>query len=281
MHTEIKKSYRWGFALTEQDLRRTAQVALDSLNKISGNESADFSMRIKLKDGSVVNASAFEDLFALENSGAKLIHEVGLSWKLGEGDASHKVDIDFKNGAENEESWTSISYCVYGATRDWAFVTASEIDERVKRTKLISWQHLFASKWMTAVGMIVATFATLILMTYFTPQEQYHVTLEKLYQSGELKDPIVALIKLEQLKSERNPSSAMYPMLATYAVLGLLFALLFWVMPKISPSYNFCWGDYLQVYERSRRLRSAFWTLVVVATLVSIAANYFSKKLGI
>ena len=281
MHTEITKNYRWGFALTEQDLRRTAQVAHDSFNKISGGGSPDFSMRIKLKDGSIVNTTTFDDLFALENSGDKLIHEISLHWELVDNEVTQKIGIEYQNGAENIVSWTSISYIVYGATRDWAFVTASEIDERVKRTKLISWQSIFASKWVLMVWMLIGMFATLILATYLAPREQYHVELERLYASGQIKDPIVALIKLEQMKSQRNLSVTIYPLIAMYAMMGILFATLVWVMPRISPGYNFCWGDYMQVYERSKRLRSAIWTLIVLATLVSIAANFFSKKLGI
>lgn len=281
MHTEITKNYRWGFALTEQDLRRTAQVAHDSFNKISGGGSPDFSMRIKLKDGSIVNTTTFDDLFALENSGDKLIHEISLHWELVDNEVTQKIGIEYQNGAENIGSWTSISYIVYGATRDWAFVTASEIDERVKRTKLISWQSIFASKWVLMVWMLIGMFATLILATYLAPREQYHVELERLYASGQIKDPIVALIKLEQMKSQRNLSVTIYPLIAMYAMMGILFATLVWVMPRISPGYNFCWGDYMQVYERSKRLRSAIWTLIVLATLVSIAANFFSKKLGI
>ena len=281
MHTEIKKTYRWGFALTEQDLRRTVQVAHDSLKKVPGEGTPNFSVQIKLKDGSIVNTTIFDDVFILENSGEKLIQAVGLHWKLGTDEAPHKIDIEFRVGSKNEDSWNSIVYSVYGTTRDWAFITAAEIDERVKRTKLIAWEAVLSSKWIFPILIFLTTFGMAGISMYYTPQDQYHVALEKLYISGQLKDPIVALIKLEQLRSERNPIAGFVPVICMYTSMGELFAILFYVLPKISPSYNFCWGDYLQKYARSRQLRSAFWTLVVLATVISIVANYFSKKLGI
>lgn len=283
MHTEISKTYRWGFTLIEQDLRRTIQVVADSLGKVSDAISPAFSAKVRLKDGSVVDITQVEDIFALENSGEKSIHAVSLHWQLcsKDNEPTHQVDVEFQNGGANEKNWNSITYRVSGPTRGWAFVTASEIDERIKRTKQLAWEGIFASKWIFSVTMMLATFTAFLLIAYLTPQEQYHVALERLYKAGELKDPIDALIRLEQLKSERNPYTAVYPILGTYGVIGGLGLLFGWLLPKISPGYNFCWGDYTQKYEKTKRLRTAFWTLVVLATIVSVAANFLSKKLGI
>lgn len=283
MHTEISKTYRWGFTLIEQDLRRTIQVVADSLGKVSDAISPTFSAKVRLKDGSVVDITQVEDIFALENSGEKLIHAVSLHWQRcpKDNEPTHEVDVEFLNATTNEKNWNSISYRVFGPTRDWAFVTASEIDERIKRTKQLAWQGIFASKWIFTIIMMMATFAALLLTTYLTPQEQYHVALERLYKAGEIKDPIDALIRLERLKSEQNPYTTMYPIFGTYGVIVGLALLFGWLLPKISPGYNFCWGDYTQKYEKTKRLRTTFWTLVVLATIVSVAANFLSKKLGI
>ena len=283
MKTEIIKSYSWGFALTEQDLRRIVQVVLDSFGKIHNASPPKFTINLKLKDGSVVNAVELEDVFLLENSGEKTINAVGLHWELGlDGEnPTQKVDIDFQNGTENKKNWDSVSYLVLGSTRDWAFVTASEIDERLKRTKQIAWESIFAKKWIFSALMLLFTFIVLLTSAYFTPQDQYHITLDKMYGAGQLKDPIDALIVLERLKAEKSHMTAIYPILVTYIVLGGLIAIFTWVLPKVSPSYNFCWGDYTIKYEKTKKLRTAFWTLIVIGLIVAITANFLSKKIGI
>jgi hypothetical protein len=47
------------------------------------------------------------------------------------------------------------------------------------------------------------------------------------------------------------------------------------------PAYNFIWGDYIETYEKRKSHGRLLLLGVVLALLISIAANIISKRMGI
>lgn len=281
MRTEITKTYSWGFVATEQDFRRLIQTATDHLLKPAGATLEPTKYTIKLKDGAIVETATLDDIFQIENIGNKLIREISTELSSTHPGGRCAIKVDLVDGSANEKNWDSASYTVSGDTRDWAFVAASELDERLRRMKVLAWEAIFASRWTTLLAMIFGMVLALVASIYFKPPDNIHVQLEAMYKAGTLSNATEALIALEKLKANRSEIEILMPLISMWVTTAVLFFGISYLLPRLSPSYNFCWGEYSTYYEKRVRLRTAVFTLVVLSLVVSIVANYVSKKLGI
>ena len=281
MRTEITKTYSWGFVATEQDFRRLIQTATDHLLKPVGAALEPSRYTVKLKDGAIVETATLDDIFQIENIGNKLIREISTELSSTHPVGRCAIQVDLVDGAANEKSWNSATYTVSGDTRDWAFVAAAELDERLKRMRVFAWEAIFASKLTTLLAMLAAMVMALVGASYFKPPDKTHVELETMYKAGKLSNATEALIALERIKANRSEIDLLLPLMSMWVVMAIVFFGAAYLLPRLSPSYNFCWGEYTTYYEKRVRLRTAVFTLVVVALVVSIVANFVSKKLGI
>lgn len=281
MRTEISKAYRWGFVATEQDLRRLIQTAIDHLEKPTGAVLDACRYVVKLKDGAIVETAAIDDVFQIENIGNKLIREVSAELSAVHPGGRCAIHVALIDGASNEKSWNSATYAVTGDTRDWAFVAASELEERLKRMKTIAWESIFAQKWTSMLIMVLVMIAGLVAATYFGPPQNAHLELEAMYKSGSIPNATEAIIALEKIKASRSKLDPLQPLLIMWGVVVCTLLVGAYLLPRLSPSYNFCWGEYTAYYEKRTRLRTALLTLVGLSLVVSVVANFISKKLGI
>jgi hypothetical protein len=77
MKTEIKRSYSWGYFLSEQELRRIIQSAQEHMAKL-GLASYRQLFSVKLKDGALIESNNPDDILLLENDGSKAIESLKL-----------------------------------------------------------------------------------------------------------------------------------------------------------------------------------------------------------
>ncbi|MFM9957108.1 MAG: hypothetical protein ACKVZJ_03465 [Phycisphaerales bacterium] len=280
MRTEISKSFSWGFVATEQDFRRLIQTATDHLLKPSGASLGMSQYEVRLEDGSVFQTAQFDDVFQLENAGNKIIREVSCSLSSSHPGGECTINVELKDGNTNKKNWDSATYRVSGDTRDWAFVAASDLDERLKRMKAIAWESIFAQRWPMTVIMLAGMPLSIFGSFYFKPKDTTHVQLQSLYAEGKLANPTEAIIALEKIKASRSEIDTLWPLFVMWGGLLAIYFCCAFVLPKLSPSYNFCWGEYTAQYGKRVRLRNALFTLVVISLVVSVLANFVSKKLG-
>lgn len=281
MRTEITKSYSWGFVATEQDYRRLIQTATDHLLKPAGAVLQPTKLTIKLKDGSIVQTQIVDDLFKIENIGNKTVREVLAELSSTHANGECLVKVELKDGAANEKNWDSASYTVTGDTRDWAFVAASDLDERLKRMKVIAWEAVFAKKWTSLALMFAVMMLALLGSTYLKTPDTTYVELESLYKTGKLANATEALIALERIKAHRSDIAMMIPIFSVWIALFVVIVGGGYLLPRVSPSYNFYWGEYVGYFDKRIRVRNAVFTLVLLSLVVSVLGNFVSKKLGI
>jgi hypothetical protein len=98
--------------------------------------------------------------------------------------------------------------------------------------------------------------------------------LESAYKNGEVKDPIEALILLEKARNAEHIGAKFIG----YIILCFLLPfVLSWLasllLPRLYPSYNFYWGDYMSVYDKRKNSMEIFWTVIVLGVLVSLVAG--------
>ena len=74
MKTEIRRTYKWGFALTEQDVRRIAQTCREHGEKLAAAPIFQTFM-VRLGDGSVIETRDIDQVLALENTGKRRVEK--------------------------------------------------------------------------------------------------------------------------------------------------------------------------------------------------------------
>ena len=149
MKTEISKRYSWGFVVTEQGLRRIIQTAVDHLQKPVGVTLREPAIAVKLEDGAIIETSNVDDIFQLENAGSKLIVSIDIKLRSHNSSDTFFIDVLLTNPLANDKDWSSVCYTVTSNSRDWSFVTASEMDERCRRLKILSWEMIEERLWCT------------------------------------------------------------------------------------------------------------------------------------
>ncbi|MCD5360310.1 hypothetical protein [Chromobacterium aquaticum] len=281
MKTEIHRTFSWGFVLSEQELRRIAQTATEHILKTTAQIDVDFTACAHLSNGATTESSSIDDLVALENDGSKAIESVRLEWKCKSAPERFHVLLIFQNAAKNRKNWDSISLSIESDSRDWAFVASSELEERIKRTKIMAWDAILNGKWSTLALLLFSTITMLTIMSFFGTGRDSHILLQEQYQAGKLKNAIEAIIALERIKNQQSLANLLTPMVLAMIAPYLLFFLFGKLSPWLAPSYNFCWGDYVARFDRKRQIRNFVLSAIFLALLISIVANFVSKKLGI
>lgn len=84
-------------------------------------------------------------------------------------------------------------------------------------------------------------------------------TLEAAWKNGQLKDPIEAVIMAEEIHDQAFSRVFSWPnfWVPLVAMTGfvLILVLAGFVIQRYFPAYNFCWGDYLESFERKEARR--------------------------
>jgi hypothetical protein len=279
MRTEIVKKFRWGFVLGEPELRRVLKRMIEAGAKEQNGVEPTYHARAVLKDGTVIDTQNVDEVFQLENGGMRAIQKVELATAASPPASDWSIGVTFQDGNSNIKSWESVQMEISSASRDWAFVTAADLEDSIRRTKILAWDPLQTSRLATFITLIVGMLLITWISPYLGMSSTTDVQLKERYEAGEFKDAIEALIFIESRKAESLKTVQWF--------MPLLFAIPFivgWVFVRcmmfLRPSYNFYWGDYITKYDRQKKFGNAVWTLVVLGIVVSVAANFFSKKLG-
>lgn len=113
-----------------------------------------------------------------------------------------------------------------------------------------------------------------IMMQYTIQRDTAANLLQEAYNKGDLQNPIEALIFLEKARVSQDSSLSFTLIMIVSMGLPLAFSgVLYLILPRIFPSYNFYWGDYMALYDKRQGRVKVFWTVIVLGILVSIAAS--------
>jgi len=281
MQTEVVKPFKWGFVLSEQELRRIYQSCLDNCKK-AGCEEPKHSAIVKLQDGSIINSNNIEEALSLENSGSKSIEKLELKFDDGSTDPRWSISISFIDGYKAAESWDSAVLEVKSDSRDWAFITAAELEERLKKVTIISWSYVISRKWMSIVMMLllmVTMFGSTAIFTDFNSFPQPGAALQEQYDKGLITDPIKAIIFIENFRVENRPSmfNSLMPTLISTVVVMLLYMFALFVLPRARTNYNFYWGDHISIYDKQQSRIKAIIAFVIFGVLASLIAGWIQQ----
>jgi hypothetical protein len=280
------KSYNQGFLITEQELRRLVDMISDQLKKVDRILEPELSYTIKFKNGVVATTEILTDIFTLENGGLGEIINFELKASTGKEKNAHEIKIEFKR--ENSRYFPylkrPIEHSIKGKSRDWVFVTSSQIEERINKLKPPGISILDSARFnelIFAGCIFFIVFLSIVSNTFFKNNKSEYINdIETKWKANEITDPIEVLLIFEKNKGSLNLEPIKY-VLMFFLVLIILYFLFKMFVKKYYPLYNFCWGDYLEEYNSKEKLRKNFIALFVIGILVSIigglVANYIGK----
>ena len=284
LKVESKKSFKFGFILNETELRRLVDLVREQTAKIEGHGNTSESYTLKFQNGAVAESNDIDTVFQQENSGSGLIVRLKAEIKGSGDNGDCSTSFEFINAdLDDEPGSTSIRFAVLGQDRDWVFVSSSHIKERIDKIKRFAPNQLgekgpgrfFMRTFMPMFFMLAVLVPALISIKNkqddLKGAEAPSQVLKKVVAENGITDPIEAIIELERLREKsvlaHDPNMGTFKWLG-YAV-GILVvgSLVVMFFAKFYPVFNFCWGDYIEAFEKKERTRK-FWLIVVVLGIV-------------
>lgn len=122
---KIRRSYKYNYILTEQELRRIFDTVEQQIKKKQTNYQQSFVLLFK--NGGEEELQDLDKIFSMDNGGQWTIQK--LSIDLEGNDQSTLISLEFVSGFTLE---TTIWLFVQASDRDWVYVTVSLLEERWK-----------------------------------------------------------------------------------------------------------------------------------------------------
>jgi hypothetical protein len=291
MKVESRRSYKCGFVLTEQELRRLVDLVTEQFSKLPIGQPANVEYQIKYKNGVIADTTSLEDILTQENAGSSQLIKLRAQFRIP--DQPHEpqevlfwfIDAD----ADEEEGATSVRYLIRGNSRDWVFITSSLIEERIQKVKRFAFNELFTRR-KALVPLVLGMMISVLLFPISFALEaakpgQSHAAIEKVKQrwaAKDLSDPVEAIILLEEAKASTGSVTLtrLLPVIVVPVVLLFLFMGSIWFVTKYYPIFNFCWGDYVEIFRQKEAARK-FWLIVIgLGLLVSFVGSVLANVIG-
>ncbi len=280
MLTEAERTFDHGFVLAEQDLRRLVDDTIQQIKRVTHETTPIVEFEIRFRNGALAKTSSLDEVLATENAGSSLVTRLSFEARDRAEDPIHNVSIRFANVEHVQPP--AIQYSVRSDDRDWAFITSSQIEERIAKVKRVAFHALGRHPMFVAAPILVLMVSMLAL--FFTDRPAMSDTgaaLERQWRSKHITDPIEALIFLEK---QRNTQSTfrwnwwiVTLSLAAYMLVGMFPA----IMDYLSPPYTFKWGDYADVYQRRDAIKRYLLVAVITGVVVSIIAAVIVSRLNL
>ena len=280
MKTEYVKSYFKGFVLNEQELRRLIDTSREHILKLENNE-FEQTVEVKLRDGSLLTTNDVDEILRLENLGSKSVERLSIKFSPINGTDNWFINVFFQDGYRHEDEWKSTKLEIVGESRDWVFLAASALEERLKRIQRISWPFLLSRRWLMLVPMLIALAIVPFSGDWSVGDYSAKAVkeLEREYSEGNISNAIEAFIYYEKTKQAFQPnlSRAILPVVITFAVPMLIYMFALFAFPRFIPSYHFYWGDYIAVFDKRRNAIRVIWVALVLAIIASLIAGFILR----
>src|SRR5437764_13522453 len=110
MHTEARRSFKHGFLLTEQELRRIFDVLQQQFARLGITPIVSY--ELVFVNGAIGTVEAVEDIFAFENFGSTRIRQLKIDMRDAADDPVNHVTVRFSDADRDENSWVAVNYMV-------------------------------------------------------------------------------------------------------------------------------------------------------------------------
>jgi hypothetical protein len=244
MRTELRKPFSNGFVLTEQELRRIYALMVQRIKQIVNDDDIVDVFELKFKNGIVVKKASLDEIISENNSDKWEIQELKMGVLSKSRPSEVQIGISFKkinSPSKKDEMHSSIYYFILGDDRDWVYITSSELDERIAKIK----QYLMVFYGLLAI--ILGTFILIMSLIIFFPPGS---------SGPSLSDEIIALF-----------------------VSGLIISGGIAVIYGF-PSFNFCWGDYIGIFNKRQTVGKFIIFTVIIGIVLGIISGIIANRLS-
>ncbi|MBL7941747.1 MAG: hypothetical protein JNM00_03220 [Flavobacteriales bacterium] len=282
LYVESNQSFTFGFVLTEQELRRTIDLCIEQLKKDNATPTITQKFTIKYANGAVGDTDNLDLVISEENSGSSQIISLDLEFL---DNLERKITINFSdidsNGVSTENS---VKYSTKGDSRDWVFVTSSQLEERLKKVSRFSLntsKKRYRLLWtlIFPIGFLIPMLGTLIFGS--NSKERLLQGIKADWIAKKLTDPIDAMIRIAEANASMESLTSMKYTFIILGIITVLVLLLYIYIKMLYPIHNFCWGDYLETFKRKESTRKTVNSVVIIGLIISIIggliANWFGK----
>jgi len=275
MKTEVCNSFSHGFVLTEQELQRIHNLIIEQTQAVS--DSIQTTYELKVKNGSIVELDSLEELFLLDNIGATAIKRLKITIADKKNYSSYKTFLEFQD-ADFENTTESIKYRIVAKDRTWVSVTTSKLEERINRIRRFALNQLITNKFRYILLSITFTVATMVV-SFLVIKERHQSLLEPLtalesrWKNGEITDPVEAILLIEKAKIKSETDLLNIVPFVYLFLLPIPLVILVFTWQYCFPPYNFCWGEYLAVFDRRRNVGIFLIMAIIFVLAVVVIAN--------
>ena len=279
---EAHKAYRQGFQLDAASLTGLA-ARIDQHFANIGPDNGQISVKIKLKDQTILTLPDLDAVLSQGNVGRKEIIALEIKKEIGlDGDISSLI-ISFFEPVDGQKGDRSVIYSVSGPDRDWVRSLQIDLEEFISGVARPDYANIFAQARPFLVG--VAILGMMGGMMYLaTVVDSITVTSEDL---NNLKSALKSsgntfndsLYEYAKWDSERvNRSLPMWVLIPGFIGLLVSSVSTSWIN-RVFKSQIFYFGGMMSVISQRRTMHSVFWVGIVFAVLVGVGANYLSRYL--
>lgn len=225
------ESYNWSIVVDEKELRR-----LDEIIKDAFRDSQEITLKynIKCADGSLIETDDINEVVSEENPKNRQIEYIAANTE--NPNSSKKLYISL--GKKYSSSEKSVSYSISGDTRDWVYLTASKIEERVKNLKI--WYSSIPKIDLSSIFAIIF----LAILIYFNAQ----------------------------MEKETNKSINLIIIGIFIVILYIVYRITKKGCSYLFPSVVFKLGDGIKRYEDVEKLRGQILWGIIISFAVSLFA---------
>lgn len=298
MVTEITRTFKNGFILTEADLERIVNDVSEQFGQRFGNAPPKLAFTVRLRSGVTVSAYTLDRVLSEENLGDSQIVRLEIDWYAPRVLDPTVVSLVFKNANfESEQGDTSIALFVRGESREWVSTTAAVLEQHITAIKRFTPHQLKKRSVSRLASLIISPLIVLsILLGIIHPLTAnmdkllwYTYTNYEMWNYGGTPGKISGTISRASLEAANDNgvnqaistlTSTRSFWVAVAAVLALDLVLLFFL--RYYPFYNFCWASSFRTFPRREHARAFVFTVttwtIVTSFFYSIVANLTGKR---
>ncbi|HYR01786.1 MAG TPA: hypothetical protein VES58_00475 [Syntrophobacteria bacterium] len=298
MVTEVPKTFKNGFILTEADLERIVTDVSEQFRQRFGDAPPKLAFTLRLRNGVTVSAYTLDRVLSEENLGGSQIVRLEIDWYAPRVLDATVVSLVFKNANfESEQGGTSIALFVRGEPGEWVSTTAAILEDRIGTIKRFTPHQLKKRSVSRLASLLISPLIALsIVLGVIHPLTAnmdkllwYTYTNFEMWNYWGTPGKISGTISRASLEAanENGVNQAISTLTSTRpfwvavaAILGLDLMLLFFL--RYYPFYNFCWASSFRTFPRREHARAFVFTVttwtIVTSFFYSIVANLTGKQ---
>ncbi|MUH35888.1 hypothetical protein D9O36_08555 [Zobellia amurskyensis] len=293
---ESSKTYKQGFLLKEQDIRRIISLSKDQFSKIS-SEKVEYKFTLQYFNGAVANTDNIESVLKQENEGSSSIVRLDIQANQKTDGEDAFIGIYFRDIENDDESgFKPVKHIIKGQSRDWVFVTSSLIEERIVKIKKrgFKFSSIFG-KFFSPIFMLIfmgALFSSTPNVAENRTSKQLELikNIEKKWKANEITDPIEVIIQIEKNKNSEsvtvtNIFSELFLSKNFLLIIGITILIIFFLYfyTKFSPRFNFYWGGYIEKYDKKESTRKLvlglFFGTIILGVIINLLSSFIWEKI--